>query len=320
MKSELPLLIFIGPDEGWAAAQSALGPAAELRRAEPDPLALAAALVAADGLIDAAIRVPLSDDMVTAAPRLKVVSCASTGADHIARTEIERRKIVVRTLRDSPEIIRNLTPAAELTWALLMACARKLPAALAHVRAGGWDREQFPGLLLKGRRLGLIGCGRIGGWMARYAEAFGMDVIGYDPHAQTWPSGVTRVSLEDLMKLSDVISVHVPLNQETTGLVSSTLLAMVKPGAIVINTSRGSIVDEAALLKGLESGRVSAAGLDVLGTEPDIANHPLLEYARTNENLLITPHCGGYSPDAVAIVSAHAAKVALAVIEESGLR
>ncbi len=309
-----PCLLFMGPPSGWQSVQSAAGASARLLHVEPRQDALAAALAEADGLIDAAIRVPLTDEMVRGAPRLKVVSCASTGTDHVARGEIERRGIVVRSLFDSPEVIRNLTPAAELTWALVLACARRLPSAVAHVRGGGWDREQFPGMMLNNRQLGLIGCGRIGGWMARYAQAFGMRVVGFDPHRSEFPAGVTRVSLEDVMETSDVVSVHVPLNAETRGLVSAALFARVKPGAIFINTSRGPIADEAALLQALQSGRIAAAGLDVLDGEPAIADHPLLAYARNHDNLLITPHCGGFSPDAVAVVSAHAARVALAVI------
>ncbi|HSV21415.1 MAG TPA: NAD(P)-dependent oxidoreductase [Xanthobacteraceae bacterium] len=318
MASDSPVLVFVGPEEGWAAVSNAISSAAQLVHVESTQQALAAALTNADGLIDAAIRIPLTDEMVRAAPRLKVVSCASTGADHVARAEIDRRGIVVRTLRDSPDVIRGLTPAAELSWALVMACARKLPAAIAHVRAGGWAREQFPGVLLRGRQLGLIGCGRIGGWMARYAEAFGMRVVGYDPHQADWPTNIVRISIEQLMKTSDVVSVHVPLNEETKGLVSAALFACVKPGAIFINTSRGSIADEAALLAGLNSGRIGAAGLDVLDGEPAISNHPLLAYARDHDNLLITPHCGGNSPDAIAIVSAHAARVAFEEIKRQG--
>ncbi len=314
-----PCLLFMGPPSGWQAVQTAAGRQSRLVHVEPRQEALAAALAVADGLIDAAIRVPLTDEMVRGAPRLKVVSCASTGSDHIARGEIDRRGIVVRSLFDSPEVIRNLTPAAELTWALVLACARKLPAALSHVRAGGWDREQFPGMMLNDRRLGLIGCGRIGGWMARYAQAFGMSVVGFDPHRLEIPAGVARVTIEELMETSDVVSVHVPLNAETRGLVSAALFARIKPGAIFVNTSRGPIADEAALLEALRSGRISAAGLDVLDGEPAVADHPLLAYARSHDNLLITPHCGGFSPDAVALVSAHAARVALSVIGEAAL-
>ena len=144
MASDSPVLVFVGPEEGWAAVSNAISSAAQLVHVESTQQALAAALTNADGLIDAAIRIPLTDEMVRAAPRLKVVSCASTGADHVARAEIDRRGIVVRTLRDSPDVIRGLTPAAELSWALVMACARKLPAAIAHVRAGGWIQLARP--------------------------------------------------------------------------------------------------------------------------------------------------------------------------------
>jgi len=316
MPPNIPTIAYIGPPVGRDSAQGAVEARARIVNVELTADALAQALKTADGLVDAAIRIPISDAMIAAAANLKVISCASTGTDHVARSEVTKRGIVVRSLRDLPDVIRDLTPAAELTWALILACARKLPAALAHVRSGGWERERIPALMLNGRQIGLIGCGRIGGWIARYAQAFGMRVVGYDPHVGVFPPEIARVPLDELLRSSDVVSVHVPLNEETKGLVSASLLDLAKPGAIVVNTSRGSIVDEAALLKGLQSGRIGAAGLDVLEGEPNIGSHPLLRYARENDNLLITPHCGGFSPDAVAKVAAHAAKVALAIIEE----
>ena len=217
----------------------------------------------------------------------------------------------MRTLKEDPEVLRNITPAAELSFALLMALARKLPAAVHHVKEGGWTREQFPGVMLRGKRLGLVGCGRIGGWMARYARAFDMDVIGHDPFLQTFPDTIRKAPLEHVFSQSDFVSIHVHLSPETTGLVSKALIDSMKPGAFLINTSRGAIVNEAALLAALESGRLGGAGLDVLEGEPDTANHPLVRYARTHDNLLITPHvrrlqsgcgacglrpCGGENP------------------------
>jgi D-3-phosphoglycerate dehydrogenase len=237
-----------------------------------------------------------------------MISCATTGSDHIACDEAERRGIEVRTLKEDGALLQGLTPAAELSWTLLMACARRLVPAVAHVRQGGWVREEFPGLMLRGRTLGLIGCGRIGQWMARYASAFEMKVIGHDPYIDPWPSGIERLPLNDLVERADVVSVHVTLNEQTRGLLSAALFARMRPGAVVINTSRGAVADEAALLRGLESGRISAAGLDVLNGEPDIESHPLLAYARGHDNLLITPHCGGYSPDAVRVVCRRAAE------------
>ena len=300
-------VIYIGADEGFEAARQALAGAADVVHVAAEPDKVAGALREADGLLDASMKVRLTPDMLGAASKLKIISCATTGADHIARDGLAERGIAVRTLKEDPELLRNITPAAELSWALLMACARKLPAAVAHVKAGGWTREEFPGVMLRGKRLGLVGCGRIGGWMARYARAFDMDVIGHDPFLPAFPETIRKVSLDDVFAESDFVSIHVHLTPETTGLVSKALIDAMKPGAILINTSRGAIVDEGALLAALQSGRLGSAGLDVLEGEPEIADHPLVQYARAHDNLLITPHCGGFSPDAVRVVCAHAA-------------
>jgi D-3-phosphoglycerate dehydrogenase len=308
-------VVYLGAEEGFEATQRALAGAADVVHVTAEPDKVAAALREADGVLDASMKVHLTPEMLRAAPKLKIISCATTGADHIARDGLAQRGIPVRTLKEDPELLRNITPAAELSWALLMACARKLPAAVEHVKAGGWTREQFPGVMLRGKRLGLVGCGRIGGWMARYARAFDMDVIGHDPFVATFPDTIRKASLEEVFAQSDFVSIHVHLTPETTGLVSKALIDSMKPGAFLINTSRGAIVDEPALLAALQSGRLGGAGLDVLEGEPDIANHPLVQYARTNDNLLITPHCGGFSPDAVRVVCAHAASKIRAAFE-----
>lgn len=302
------IIVYVGADAGYAGAQEVADGRAVVTHVPAEPAALAAALVDADALLDASMKVRITDVMVAAAPCLSIVSCATTGADHIERQALTDRGAEVRTLREDPELLRNLTPAAELSWALVLACARRLPAAAAHTRAGQWVREDFPGLMLNGRTLGLIGCGRIGQWMARYAAAFGMNVVGHDPHIAPWPAGIEQRSLAEVMAESDVVSVHVHLNDETRGLVSADLLAAAKPGLILVNTSRGAVVDEDALLAGLETGRIGAAGLDVLEGEPDIAAHPLIRYSQTHDNLIVTPHCGGFSPDAVRLVCRRAAE------------
>jgi D-3-phosphoglycerate dehydrogenase len=153
--------------------------------------------------------------------------------------------------------------------------------------------------MLRGRAIGIVGCGRIGEWVSRYARAFGMTCLGYDPHLPRFPEGVRGVSLAELLSHADVVSVHVPLNAETRGLLGAAELAGIKRGAILVNTSRGEIVDELALIEALEDGRLRAVGLDVLAGEPDVAAHPLVEYARTHPNVIITPHIGGFSPDAL---------------------
>ncbi len=301
-------LVYLGSEEGFEAASATVGAAMEVLHPPAEPDAVARALVEADALLDASMKVPITDAMVAAAPRLKVISCATTGSDHIQRPALESRGIPVRTLKEDPELLRGITPAAELTWALVMACARRLVPAAAHTRGGDWVREDFPGVMLNGRTLGIIGCGRIGQWVGRYGRAFGMKVIGHDPHVDPWPGHMERSDLAALAESADIITVHVHLSAETRGLVSAGLFERMKPGAIFVNTSRGAVSDEAALLESLRSGRLGAAGLDVLEGEPDIADHPLVGYARTHDNLVITPHCGGFSPDAVKVVCAHAAR------------
>jgi phosphoglycerate dehydrogenase-like enzyme len=301
-------IAYLGADSGFQALVETLGGAADAVHVEANSQALSQALETASGLLDASMAVPISDAMIDAAPNLKIISCATTGSDHIARDAAQAKQIAIHTLREDADLLANLTPAAELSWALLMAVARNLPAAVAHTRAGHWRREDFPGTMVQGRTLGLVGVGRIGGWMARYAQAFGMSVRGYDPYQDTLPDGVESATLEDVFAQSDFVSVHVHLSDETRGLVNRALLEAAKPGQILINTSRGAIVDEAALLDGLGSGRIGGAGLDVLDGEPDTANHPLVIYSQSHENVLITPHCGGFSPDAVRLVCARAGK------------
>ncbi|MBL6958312.1 MAG: hydroxyacid dehydrogenase [Rhodospirillales bacterium] len=300
-------IIYIGSVEGYEASQEACRGRAEVEHIEATAGAVSAALTDADGLIDASMKVPLTDAMIEAAPKLRIISCATTGSDHIQRQQLDKRGIPVRTLREDPDLLKNITPAAELSWALLMALARKLTAAARHTSSGHWDREEFPGIMLNGRTLGIIGCGRIGQWMGRYAKAFGMRVIGTDPHIDPWPEHIEQVSLETLTQTADFLTVHVHLSDETRHLIDRQLFEALKPGAIFINTSRSGVADEAALLDALESGRLGGAGLDVLDGEPDTAGHPLVAYAESHDNLILTPHCGGFSPDAVRLVCAQAA-------------
>ena len=301
-------IIYLGAEVGAEAAAEVAAGKAEVINIEATPEAINEALGSCDAILDASMKVRLTDAMLAAAPGLKIISCATTGSDHIDREELNRRKIPVRTLQEDRELLLNLTPAAELSWALVLACARNLPAAAAHVRAGGWTRELFPGTMLNGRRIGIVGCGRIGTWMSRYARAFGMTVVGFDPYLDDFPEHIEPVPLSDLMAESDVISIHVPLTEETNGLITAALLETVKPEAILVNTSRGAIVDEAALLEALKNNRLGAAGLDVLADEPDIEKSSLADYARSHDNLIITPHCGGFSPDAVKVVCRRAAE------------
>jgi D-3-phosphoglycerate dehydrogenase len=304
----LKTILYLGADIGAEAAEKIAAGRAQILKVPSTSDVVRAAIRDCDAILDASMKVHITDAMIVTAAKLQIISCATTGSDHIERRELTRRGIPVRTLTEDRELLRNLTPAAELSWALLMACARKLPEAINHVKTGGWNREMFPGVMLKGKRLGIIGCGRIGTWMSRYAQAFGMEIVGYDPFISDVSPLIQPVSLEELVRISDFISIHVPLNEYTEALLSGKHFRAMKTGTILVNTSRGAVIDEKALLDALESKRLRAAGLDVLIDEPDIDKSPLFRYIQSHDNLIITPHCGGFSPDAVSIVCSRAAE------------
>jgi len=302
-----PVLLYSGPEDAAAVLQAAVKGRMTIRTVLPERAPFRAAIADAVAVLDASMKVPIDAEMIAAAPGLRVVATATTGADHIDAAALAGRGIPLLTLQGQTEILRGLTPAAEHSWLLLMACARQLRAATDHVLGGGWERTRFPGVMLRGRILGLVGCGRIGQWMALYARAFGMKVLGSDPYLSAWPATIENVPLAHLLASADFISVHVPLTPETRRMLGRDELARAKPGAILVNTSRGGVLDEAALLDALESGRLAAAGLDVLDGEPDVGDHPLRRYAETHANLVITPHIAGFSPDAVREVVAFTA-------------
>ena len=177
------------------------------------------------------------------------------------------------------------SPTAELTWGLILALARNIPAEDAAVRAGGW--QHTVGADLARRTLGVIGYGRLGTRVAEVARAFDMDVIAWSQNLRE-AEGATVVTKEELLARSDIITIHVRLSDRTRGLIGAAELAQMKPTALLVNTSRGPIVDEAALLDALHGGRIGGAAIDVYETEPLPAEHPLRNAPRT----VVTPHIG----------------------------
>ncbi|OGV52761.1 MAG: hypothetical protein A2017_15090 [Lentisphaerae bacterium GWF2_44_16] len=239
--------------------------------------------------------------IIDRAKKLKVIAAPSTGTDHLDMELLKERGITVLSLTKEYALLDNFTATAECSWALLLACVRKLPAAFASVRAGNWAREEYTGRQLSGKVLGVLGVGRLGKMTVEYGKAFRMRVIGCDPKDFTIP-GVERVDFETLLQESDVISIHIHLRNETRKLISGDAFNRMKHGVIIVNTSRGGIIDEAEFLKALESGKVAAAGLDVIDGEwlEDITKHPLVHYAQEHDNLIITPHIGGATVEAIA--------------------
>jgi phosphoglycerate dehydrogenase-like enzyme len=299
---------FMGPSFALDAVGRGLGPGAEVVLIAPDPDALAHEIGGIEGLIDASTRIPIDGNVLRSAIGLRIVSLASTGSSHVDLKAAYDTGIVVRTLREDATLLAGLTPAAEHAWALVLACARSLPAAVQHVREGSWERERFPGVMLRGRTLGIVGLGRIGSRVADFGRVFGMRVLASDPGREDWPDGIERVTLRTLMAESDVVSVHVHLEAGTAGLIDRSLLELCRPTAIVINTSRGGVVDDEALLDLLECDRLGAVGLDVVVNEPPDREGRLVATARSDDRLIVTPHIGGFSPDAVLLVCRRAAE------------
>jgi D-3-phosphoglycerate dehydrogenase / 2-oxoglutarate reductase len=231
------------------------------------------------------------------APKLKLIATGTTGLDHIDLSTANARGIIVLSLRGETAFLSTVTATAEHTWALLLALLRHIPEAHRSVINGEWDRTPFFGRELQGQTLGIVGLGRIGRMVAQYGLAFRMRVIGYDPYASGWVEGVGKVgNLNELIHNAVIISVHVPLSEETLGLIGKTQFSSMKRGSILLNTSRGAVLDEAALLEALEGGQIGGAALDVIHDEYNSASGPreqLIRYAASHTNLLITPHLGG---------------------------
>ena len=292
-------IVYTGPEYSIKILQQRLGNMFKIVCVEPTPEDLLPEFEKCTVFLDASMKVPIDDMNIAQSTKLKLVITATTGANHIDGFALEKRNIPLLTLKGQNELLHSLTPAAELNWSLIMACARKLRGAIHHVENSGWDRVEFPGVLLKDRTIGIIGMGRLGSWTARYANAFGMRILGYDPYIDEFPKYVERISLDEIMKESDIVSIHVHLSDETSGMINKDLIGKLKKGAIFINTSRGELTDEKALVEALKSGQLSSVGVDVLSGEPNIEKNPLWKYSQNNNNVIITPHIGGFCPDAV---------------------
>lgn len=266
-----------------------------------------------DALVDAAALIVRSETQVTAelmalAPKLRVVARAGIGTDNIDLEEASRRGIPVLTAPGA-----NSTSAAEHTIALMLSLARKIPQAAATMAAGTWDRKSFEGTELRAKTLGILGLGRIGSMVAKTAQAFGMQVIALDPfvvatHALSL--GVELLPLEQVLARADIITLHIALTDDTRKLLNAPRLAMTKKGVLIVNTARGALIDDEALVAALKSGQVAGAALDVFEPEP----LPKESVLRGAPNLILTPHLGASTREAqtrVAIEIAEAVRDAL---------
>lgn len=240
-----------------------------------------------------------------AAPSLKVISKHGSGTDTIDKVAAQARGIEVVAA-----VGANAAAVAEQALALLLACAKSVPRLNARMHDGHWDKATHKSLELSGRTIGLIGLGAIGLRFAKMVDALGMRVLGFDPFARNLPDFVRSADLETIWRESDAISLHCPLTDDNRGLLNAETLARCKQGVIVVNTARGGLIDEAALLAAVRSGQVRMAGLDSFSVEPMTAGHPF----QHQSGFILSPHIGGVTSDAYVNMGLGAARNALAVL------
>ena len=228
-------------------------------------------------------------EIIEAAPRLRIIANCAVGYDNIDLAAARQRGILVT---NTPGVLTEAT--ADLTWALILAVARKIPQSDRYTRGRrfrGWELDLFLGREVSGKRLGIIGLGRIGRAVAMRARAFRMDIVYSDPRrvteAEEKELGLTWLHLDELLRTADIVTVHAALNQETRHLLSREKLRLMKKQAILVNVARGSIVDEGALAEALARGELWGAGLDVYEREPKV--HPRLLQL---DNVVLLPHIG----------------------------
>lgn len=247
-------------------------------------------------------------EAIHAAPSLRVISKHGSGTDTIDKVAATARHVEVRAA-----VGANAAAVAEQAMALLLACAKSVPALNARMHSGHWDKATHKSVELAGRTIGLIGLGAIGQRFARMAKALDMRVIGFDPYASKVPADIEVVDLDTLWRESDAISLHCPLTDDNRGLLNRDTLARCKPGVLIVNTARGGLVDEAALLDAVRSGHVASAGLDSFAMEPMVADHPF----RDEDRIILSPHIGGVTADAYVKMGLAASENLLVVLREA---
>ncbi len=284
-----------------------LGDGFDIRHVDgADRAALLPALADADAvLIRSATQV--DEEALAAAPRLKVVARAGIGLDNVDVKAATARGVMVVNAPQS-----NIVSAAEQAVALLLACARNLAPANASLKAGKWQRSKWTGVEIADKVVGVVGLGRIGVLFAQRMSAFGVKLLAYDPYVQPARAaqiGVRLVGLDELLRESDFISIHLPKTAETVGLIGEKELASCKPGVRIINAARGGLVDEHALAQAIKSGHVAGAGIDVFATEP-CTESPLFEF----DSVIVAPHLGASTVEAqdkAGVAVARSVKLAL---------
>ena len=261
---------------------------------------------------------PITAEVLSNRPRCRILATAVTGLSHIDLEACAERGVRVISLHGETEFLKEVRATAELTLAVTLALLRRIPETVASVQAGRWDRDAFRGRELFGKTVGIVGVGRLGSLAAGLFRAFGCQVLGYDTRSD-FPDALARRtgSLDELLAASDIVSIHVELNSSTHGLIGAREMDCMRPGAFLVNTSRGGVLDEQALLHALKSGRLGGAALDVLASEPDVSpDNQLITFSRQSPRLLIVPHIGGNTVESFAKTEVFLARKIVQALDE----
>lgn len=266
---------------------------------------LIAACTGCQGLILRSVT-KVTAQFLAAQPELAVVGRAGIGVDNIDIETASKRGVLIVNAPTG-----NTIAAAEHTLALMLALARHIPQAMGSLQQGRWERARFQGVEIAGKTLGILGLGRVGSAVAQRAQALGMRVLAYDPHIdpKKVADDIVLTSFPAVLGQADFLTLHLPLTEETQGMISYDALNMMKPGIRLINAARGALVDEQALAAALASGQVAGAALDVLAEEP-CTDNPLFGL----ENVIITPHLGASTVEAQAHVAVEVAEQVAAAL------
>lgn len=232
------------------------------------------------------------DEEVLKNSNVKVINTCSTGLNHIDINYCERNNIEVWSLKEDFELINDLPSTAELSFGLMMSLLRKIPEGFDSVKKGEWDYEPLIGRQVKGLTIGIVGLGRLGKITAELFKGWGVNILVNDPYVGTFD--YEEVKIKELQENSDVVFLHLHANKETRNMVDREFLSNMKKGAILINTSRGELVDEKEIIKSITDEHLGGYGTDVVRDEfGNISDSKLVEFSKENNNVIITPHVGG---------------------------
>ena len=248
------------------------------------------------------LREPIDNKILKHAKKLKIIATPSTGKDHIDENELNQRNIRLITLFEDRKFLDKISSTAEMNWLLILACIRNFRFLIDRIqKEKKWNNSDIRGYELQGKTIGIIGYGRLGKKIAKYAETFGMNVLLHDIKKIRHKKKYSFVTLNKLLGSADIISMNVKLNPTSRQMISYEQVDKMKQGVIFVNTARGDTVSSKALLKGLKSGKIGSIGIDVCNNEYSssyLPNDPLITKSFTDKRIIVTPHVGGATHDA----------------------